>query len=135
VPGKIQHVLCTGDLCVKEVHDYLKGVCSDLHVVRGQFDDNAAFPERKVVTVGDFKIGIIHGGADSRCCGVKVSGCRVQGAGCRIKSCGLRAAGLQGCRVEGGGLQGYRLRIKSCRIQGPGFRVEGCRVAGLRVEG
>ena len=24
VPGKVQHVLCTGDLCVKEVHDFLK---------------------------------------------------------------------------------------------------------------
>mmetsp|Transcript_19457 Transcript_19457/g.48668 ORF Transcript_19457/g.48668 Transcript_19457/m.48668 type:complete len:184 (-) Transcript_19457:164-715(-) len=61
VPGKIQHVLCTGDLCVKEVHDYLRGICADLHVVRGQFDDNAAFPERKTLTVGDFKIGLIHG--------------------------------------------------------------------------
>lgn len=61
VPGKIQHVLCTGDLCVKEVHGYLRGICSDLHVVKGQYDDNAAFPERKVVTVGEFKIGIIHG--------------------------------------------------------------------------
>jgi vacuolar protein sorting-associated protein 29 len=29
--------------------------------MRGQFDDNAALPERKVVTVGDFKIGLIHG--------------------------------------------------------------------------
>ena len=24
MPGKVQHVLCTGDLCVKEVHDFLK---------------------------------------------------------------------------------------------------------------
>ena len=61
VLGKIQHVLCTGDLCVKEVHDYLRGICADLHVVRGQFDDNHAFPERKTLTVGDFKIGLIHG--------------------------------------------------------------------------
>ena len=61
VPGKIQHVICTGDLCVKEMHDYLRGICNDVHVVKGQFDDNAAFPERKVVTVGDFKIGVIHG--------------------------------------------------------------------------
>ncbi|GJM90803.1 hypothetical protein PR202_ga07118 [Eleusine coracana subsp. coracana] len=24
VPGKIQHIICTGNLCIKEVHDYLK---------------------------------------------------------------------------------------------------------------
>ena len=61
VPGKIQHVLCTGDLCVKEVHDYLRGICPDLHVVKGQFDEHGPLPETKVVTVGDFNIGVIHG--------------------------------------------------------------------------
>ena len=61
VPGKIQHVLCTGDLCVKEVHDYLRGICPDLHVVKGQFDEYGPLPETKVITVGDFNIGVIHG--------------------------------------------------------------------------
>ena len=67
MPGKIQHVLCTGDLCVKvrvrwlaethfrhvikndrmqEVHDYLKSICTDLHVARGEFDDSS-YPETK----------------------------------------------------------------------------------------
>jgi len=32
----------------RQVHDYLRGICSDVHVVKGQFDDNAALPERKV---------------------------------------------------------------------------------------
>eukprot|EP00854_Cymbomonas_tetramitiformis_P020029 gene20029-23970_t len=54
VPGKIQHILCTGDLCVKEVHDYLKGLCSDLHVTKGEFDEGT-YPETKVVPWGDLE--------------------------------------------------------------------------------
>lgn len=33
----------------------------NVHVVRGDFDDNATFPEHKVITIGQFKIGVIHG--------------------------------------------------------------------------
>ena len=39
VPGKIQHILCTGNLCTKESYDYLKTLASDVHVVRGDFDE------------------------------------------------------------------------------------------------
>ena len=39
VPGKIQHILCTGNLCTKETYDYLKTLASDVHVVRGDFDE------------------------------------------------------------------------------------------------
>ena len=39
VPGKIQHILCTGNLCTKETYDYLKTIAADLHVVKGDFDD------------------------------------------------------------------------------------------------
>lgn len=39
VPGKIQHILCTGNLCTKESHDYLKTLASDVHIVRGDFDE------------------------------------------------------------------------------------------------
>ena len=39
VPGKIQHILCTGNLCTKESFDYLKTLASDVHVVRGDFDE------------------------------------------------------------------------------------------------
>ncbi|XP_019394314.1 PREDICTED: vacuolar protein sorting-associated protein 29 isoform X2 [Crocodylus porosus] len=61
VPGKIQHILCTGNLCTKETYDYLKTLAGDVHVVRGDFDENLNYPEQKVVTVGQFKIGLIHG--------------------------------------------------------------------------
>ena len=70
VPGKIQHVLCTGDLCVKEAYDYLRGLCpnpGNVHVVQGQYDEMGGgvggdvFPETKTVRVGAFTIGLIHG--------------------------------------------------------------------------
>eukprot|EP01089_Gocevia_fonbrunei_P021583 TRINITY_DN8439_c0_g1_i1.p1 TRINITY_DN8439_c0_g1~~TRINITY_DN8439_c0_g1_i1.p1 ORF type:complete len:185 (+),score=40.46 TRINITY_DN8439_c0_g1_i1:33-587(+) len=61
VPGKIQHVLCTGNLCTKETFEYLKTLANDVHVARGDFDENTNYPENKVVTLGVFKIGICHG--------------------------------------------------------------------------
>lgn len=62
VPGKIQHILCTGNLCTKETLDYLKTLSNDVHVVKGDFDDaSLSFPEEKVVNIGSFKIGLIHG--------------------------------------------------------------------------
>lgn len=59
VPGRIHHILCTGNLS-KETYDYLKTLANDVHVVRGDFDDNP-YPEQKVVTVGQFRIGLCHG--------------------------------------------------------------------------
>ena len=39
----------------------MKTLASDVHVVRGDFDENLSYPEQKVVTVGQFKIGLTHG--------------------------------------------------------------------------
>ncbi|XP_077164609.1 vacuolar protein sorting-associated protein 29-like isoform X1 [Paroedura picta] len=61
VPGKIQHILCTGNLCTKESYDYLKTLAGDVHVVRGDLDEGLNYPEQKIVTVGHFRIGLIHG--------------------------------------------------------------------------
>ena len=44
VPGKIQHILCTGNLCTKETYDYLKTLAGDVHIVRGDFDDVSVRP-------------------------------------------------------------------------------------------
>lgn len=38
----------------------MKGVCSDLNIVKGEFDE-ANFPETKVLQIGAFKIGLCHG--------------------------------------------------------------------------
>ena len=68
VPGKIQHLICTGNICDKPTLDYFKSLCSDVHVVRGDFDDPLylpgiveSLPESKVVSVGSFKLGVCHG--------------------------------------------------------------------------
>eukprot|EP01012_Entosiphon_sulcatum_P057336 TRINITY_DN81092_c0_g1_i1.p1 TRINITY_DN81092_c0_g1~~TRINITY_DN81092_c0_g1_i1.p1 ORF type:complete len:186 (+),score=42.66 TRINITY_DN81092_c0_g1_i1:33-590(+) len=62
VPGKIQHIICTGNLNSKEAIDYLRTICADIHVVRGDFDDSIKdIPEFAVVKLGNFRIGIIHG--------------------------------------------------------------------------
>uniref|UniRef100_A0A669PE27 Vacuolar protein sorting-associated protein 29 n=1 Tax=Phasianus colchicus TaxID=9054 RepID=A0A669PE27_PHACC len=60
VPGKIQHILCTGNLCTKETYDYLRTLAGDIHVVKGD-SESLNYPEQKVVTVGQFRIGLIHG--------------------------------------------------------------------------
>ncbi|KAK0417061.1 hypothetical protein QR680_012812 [Steinernema hermaphroditum] len=61
VPNKMQHVLCTGNLS-RDTFDFLKSLASDVHIVKGDFDDCAAiYPESKIITVGAFKIGLIHG--------------------------------------------------------------------------
>ena len=54
-------MLCTGNLVTKEQYDELKGLAPNVHVVRGGFDDDASFPEYKVIQIGQFKIGLIHG--------------------------------------------------------------------------
>lgn len=61
VPGRIHHILSTGNLCTKNSLDYLKTLANDVHVVRGDFDENFNYPEQKVVTVGQFRIGLCHG--------------------------------------------------------------------------
>ena len=39
VPGKIQQILCTGNVCDKETFDYLRTVSPDLCVVKGDYDE------------------------------------------------------------------------------------------------
>lgn len=77
VPGKIHYSLCPGNICTKvpystasrsatcladhnnithacelqEIHDYLKTVCADLHVTKGDFDEDASYPEDKVLGI------------------------------------------------------------------------------------
>ncbi|KAK9918160.1 hypothetical protein WJX75_001805 [Coccomyxa subellipsoidea] len=54
VPGKIHHILCPGNLCTREVYDYLKTVCTDIHITRGNFDEAAAkYPEDEVSPWGN----------------------------------------------------------------------------------
>ncbi|BDA49162.1 Vacuolar protein sorting-associated protein 29 [Coccomyxa sp. Obi] len=62
VPGKIHHILCPGNLCTREVYDYLKTICTDIHITRGNFDEaSAKYPEDEVMKIGNFRVGLCHG--------------------------------------------------------------------------
>lgn len=88
VPGKIQQVLLTGNVCDGETLEWLRGICNgDVRAVRGDWDDvGAAFPvlecvlaalliyrgthhlsqlqtapPSQVITHGPLRIGIVHG--------------------------------------------------------------------------
>lgn len=60
MPNKLQHVLSLGNIGSHESVDWLKSLSNDYHVVKGDFDEGD-IPEKKVVTIGEFKIGMIHG--------------------------------------------------------------------------
>ena len=64
VPGKMQHVLCTGNVCSKTSEEYLRTLAGSVHIVRGDMDVVTGLgdlPETKVVRIGEFTIGLIHG--------------------------------------------------------------------------
>ncbi|MCD7455443.1 Vacuolar protein sorting-associated protein 29 [Datura stramonium] len=50
-----------GNLCIKEVHDYLKTLCHSLHITRGEYGGETRYPETKTLTIGQFKLGLCHG--------------------------------------------------------------------------
>lgn len=61
-PGKIQQIICTGNLCDRETYDFLKSVCADVKVVKGEFDDPSIdWPQTEVITHGVLKFGVING--------------------------------------------------------------------------
>merc|ERR1712131_228055 len=63
-PGKIQHVLCIGNITCQGTLDYLKTLPSgNLHTVLGDMDsvENLNAPESLEVNIADLKIGLIHG--------------------------------------------------------------------------
>ncbi|CDF35825.1 unnamed protein product [Chondrus crispus] len=60
MPGKIQFVLCTGNLCSAEVDQYLRSISPDVHIVTGDMD-SAPYPAKAVVNVGSLGFGICHG--------------------------------------------------------------------------
>lgn len=61
VPGKIQQILCTGNLTDRETFDFLRRIAPDLHVVKGECDENMNLPLSKIVTHGPLRIGFTSG--------------------------------------------------------------------------
>lgn len=39
MPGKIQQIVCTGNVCDRETWEYLRSVAPDVRGVRGEYDD------------------------------------------------------------------------------------------------
>lgn len=61
VPGKIQQIVCTGNVCDRETLDYLRTVAGDVHVVRGDWDENVHFPSSLILHHPPLRIGVLHG--------------------------------------------------------------------------
>ncbi|KZS97469.1 Metallo-dependent phosphatase [Sistotremastrum niveocremeum HHB9708] len=61
VPGKIQQIICTGNVCDKETYEYLQSVAADVNVVRGDYDQNGNFPNSIILQHTPIRIGVIHG--------------------------------------------------------------------------
>jgi vacuolar protein sorting-associated protein 29 len=50
VPGKIQQILCTGNVCDKETYEYLRTISPDVNVVKGDYDEvRGLAPQRTVL--------------------------------------------------------------------------------------
>jgi len=63
-PGKVQHVLCTGNLSSKGVEDYLRSLANNVHFAKGDLDVAGGvnfLTETKVIKIGEFSIGMVHG--------------------------------------------------------------------------
>jgi len=61
IPNKIQHVLSLGNIGSRETYDWLKSLSNNFHAVKGEIDEYPNLTETKVVQIGEFKIGMIHG--------------------------------------------------------------------------
>lgn len=64
VPGKISKILVTGNLTSPSVLDYLRTISQDISTVQGSLDAPCTqVPAERVVTLGNLRLGLIHGSA------------------------------------------------------------------------
>ena len=61
LPNKINHLLCLGNIGNQDTLYWLQNLSSNFQAVKGEFDINQNYPEKKSVQIGSFKIGMIHG--------------------------------------------------------------------------
>ena len=58
--GKINHIICTGNLCTRAQVDKLKEYCDDIYIVRGTFDDDdVSDSDHHIISFGSFKLGVV----------------------------------------------------------------------------
>ncbi|GAK64402.1 retrograde transporter [Moesziomyces antarcticus] len=61
VPGKIQQIICTGNVCNTDYLHYLRTIAGDVHLVKGEYDDNPHFPSSLILNHAPLRIGVLHG--------------------------------------------------------------------------
>ena len=61
VPNKMKHVICAGNISLEQYNEF-RALAPNFVCCRGDLDDEEmGFPEHSVCTVGNFRIGVIHG--------------------------------------------------------------------------
>ncbi|AFZ81645.1 vacuolar protein sorting 29, putative [Theileria equi strain WA] len=58
---KIKRVICTGNVGSKEMYDELLEISPTLHIVQGDYDIRSKYPEQLIISIGNYKIGVING--------------------------------------------------------------------------
>ena len=61
LPNKITHLLCLGNIGNQDTLYWLQNLSSNLHIIKGDYDIYKNYPEKKVVQIGSFRLGMIHG--------------------------------------------------------------------------
>ena len=61
LPNKITHLLCLGNIGNQDTLYWLQNLSTNLHIVKGDYDIYKNYPEKKVVQIGSFRLGMIHG--------------------------------------------------------------------------
>ena len=62
VPGKVDRIISVGNLTTADQMKWLKTICKDITAVNGDFDEHMPdVVESATITIGAFKIGVIHG--------------------------------------------------------------------------
>ena len=63
LPGKIQQILCTGNVCDRETLEYLRTISPDVYLVSGDYDDPSLSHAgvSHTLTHAPIRIGLLHG--------------------------------------------------------------------------
>ena len=61
LPNKINHLLCLGNIGNQDTLYWLQSLSPDVHIIKGDYDIYQNYPDKKVIQIGSFRLGMIHG--------------------------------------------------------------------------
>ena len=61
LPNKINHLLCLGNIGNQDTLYWLQSLSPDVHIIKGDYDIYQNYPEKKVIQIGSFRLGMVHG--------------------------------------------------------------------------